>query len=146
MIKGSPRKHRNSCSIRQHLYLSSYSRIHHNVLLKYASGFAIQLSASSPCFCACCPPAVNERPPSSPLLRVSIAPPLSLHPSLSLSLSLSHCIHFCAFKKSPRITNPAESELTGVTEDYKRKQKQDGPGDALGSFPPPFLFFFLFKI
>lgn len=67
----------------------------------------------------------------------------SFSPSLSLSLSLSHCIHFCAFKKSPRITNLAESRLTGVTEDYKRKAHQDGPGDVFGVFsPPPFLFFF----
>lgn len=84
---------------------------------------------------------------SSPLLRVSIAPPLSLHPSLSLSLShthsLSHCIHFCAFKKSPRITNLAESELNGVTEDYKRKQNKDGPGTRWG--PPRFYFFYFFK-
>lgn len=112
---------------------------------------AVQLSASSPRLYARCPPAVNERPPSSPsstLLRVSIAPPLSLHspPSLSMSLSLCHRIHFCAFKKSPRITNLAESELTGVTEDYKRKQNKDGPGDAFRFFFSPFPFFFLFKI
>ena len=50
---------------------------------------------------------------SSPL---SLPPYLSHPPCLSLTLSPSRCIHFCAFKKSPRITNLEESELR-VTEE-----------------------------
>ena len=77
-------------------------------------------------------------PPLSftPIISISL-PPLSL----SLPLSLSHCIHFCAFKKSPRITNLEESELTGVTEEEgyglrKRKTNKDGTGQTS---PPSFL-------
>lgn len=85
---------------------------------------------------SCCPLLFYAFPSLRPFLSI----PLS--PSHCHTHSLSHCIHFCAFKKSPRITNLAESELNGVTEDYKRKQNKDGPGDAFGS--PPF-YFFLFK-
>lgn len=78
---------------------------------------------SSPCFCGCYLPAVNEHL-GFILVRVSVAPPLLpiwifFTPSSSLtpSLSDSRCIHFCAFKKSPRFPNLEESELTGATEE-----------------------------
>lgn len=72
-------------------------------------------------------------PSLRPFLSISLSLLSYCNPA---SLSLSHCIHFCAFKKSPRITNLAERELNGVTEDYKRKQNKDGPGGAFGSFTP----------
>ena len=88
-------------------------------------------------------------PPLSLSLSLSFSPiiSISLPPSLSPSPSLSHCIHFCAFKKSPRITNLEESELTGVTEEEgyglrKRKTNKDGTGQTspLPSLPPSFLY------
>jgi len=70
--------------------------------------------------------------PSLRLLFLSgFFPPLSLSPPLNLSLiSLSHCIHFCAFKKSPRITNLEEranqSDRGGL-----RTQNKEGPGPGI---------------
>lgn len=128
-------KHCTTCSIRHFLYLSSHfrtSRIDHNVLMKYASGVSGYDPADTVQSVFLRLLSMNVR--RSLLFYVFPSLRLSLHPSLSVTRA--HCIHFCAFKKSPRITNLAESELTGVTEDYKRKQNQDGPGDVFGFFFP----------
>lgn len=122
----------------------------HAVLMKYTSGcFLAPLRPSTPCFGCSCRPAVNEHPVRPPRLsvplRVSVAPPLppiwmifftpsslSHTHTLTHSLSLLHCIHFCAFKKSPRITNLAESELTEVTGGLRttNENKQGRTGHA----------------
>lgn len=153
------RKHRDTCSIRHFLHFSSHSRTcgtDRNVLMKYESRISgFRSNWEDP---------VRVFAPAARLLSMNVPCPLLFYAfsslrlfpsslslshchslSLSLPLSLSHCIHFCAFKKSPRITNLAESELNGVTEDYKRKPNKDGPGDAFGlsSLPPPFIYLFL---
>lgn len=125
LMKYASRARRSSCA---RLLRSAFSPLpHHPHLL------SMNIRASSPglVFYVC---------PSLRLLFLSgfffpsrslpVAPSLP-PPSLSLPLTLptrsfSHCIHFCAFKKSPRITNLEESDLTrgtqGRVEEPKGKQ------------------------
>lgn len=151
--KRSGRKHRNGRGVRHFLYLSSLSRTSrtdHNALMKYASG----VSGYDPA------PGVPVRvlAPAARLLSMNVRRPLLFYafpslrlflslppPPLSLSLSLSLCIHFCAFKKSPRITNLAESELTGVTGLTNGKKTRTHQGTRLGCFFFSFSFFSLLK-
>lgn len=107
-----------------------------------------------------------QRPPPLPPLSSSSSSALYVSPWLrlflrsgflslscthihSLSPSLFHCIHFCAFKKSSRITNQPEWQRR--VKDYKRKQNEDGADHALFFFfiiflllPPIFPPFYLF--
>lgn len=84
----------------------------------------LQTATSSPCFSGGCLPAVNEHPAASSRLCSSTSFVRSALSFLSVffyllshSLTLPRCIHYCAFKKSPRITNLEESELSRVTEE-----------------------------
>lgn len=80
---------------------------------------------SSPCFAAAiCLLSMNSassQPLGFILLRVSVAPP-----PLPIWIFF-HCIHFCAFKKSPRITNLEESEKQSERGGFRtRKENKQG--------------------